>query len=86
MTKARANGIAFVTVKNSNHFGATAPYGFAASVAAMVLMCGTSASPAMAPFGGRDLKMGNNPFGFAAPEAQRRALHPGHGYEHRCAR
>ena len=67
MTKARANGIAFVTVKNSNHFGATAPYGFAASVAAMVLMCGTSASPAMAPFGGRDLKMGNNPFGFAAP-------------------
>ena len=67
MSKARANGIAYVAVKNSNHFGATAPYGFAASVAAMALMCGTSASPAMAPFGGRDFKMGNNPFGFAAP-------------------
>ncbi len=67
MKKARANGIAYVGVKNSNHFGATAPYGFAATVAAMALLCGTSASPAMAPFGGRDLKMGNNPLGFAAP-------------------
>ena len=38
MSKARANGIAYVAVKNSNHFGATAPYGFAASVAAMALM------------------------------------------------
>lgn len=67
MAKARANGVAYVAVKNSSHFGATAPYGFAATVAAMGLMCGTSASPAMAPFGGRDLKLGNNPLGFAAP-------------------
>lgn len=67
MAKARANGIGLVSVKNSNHFGGTAPYGFAASVAAMALFCGTSASPAMAPFGGRDLLMGNNPLGFAAP-------------------
>jgi len=67
MSKARANGIAYVAVKNSNHFGATAPYGFAASMAAMALISGTSASPAMTPFGGRDLKLGNNPFGFAAP-------------------
>ena len=67
MSKARANGISYVAVKNSNHFGATAPYGFAATVAAMALMCGTSASPAMTPFGGRDFKLGNNPFGFAAP-------------------
>ena len=67
MKKARENGIALVSVKNSNHFGATAPYGYAATVAAMGLMCGTSASPAMTPFGGRDLLLGNNPLGFAAP-------------------
>ncbi|MEK9725585.1 MAG: Ldh family oxidoreductase [Rhodospirillaceae bacterium] len=67
MAKARANGVGFVSVRNSNHFGATAPYGFAASVAAMTLMCGTTASPAMPPFGGRELKMGNNPMGFATP-------------------
>ena len=69
MSKARENGIAYVAVKNSNHFGATAPYGFAASVAAMALLCGTNASPAMAPFGGRDFKIGNNPIGFAAPRS-----------------
>ena len=67
MSKARANGIGYVGVKNSNHFGATAPYGYAASVAVMALICGTNASPAMAPFGGQDFKMGNNPLGFAAP-------------------
>jgi len=67
MKKARENGFALVSVKNSNHFGATAPYGFAATIAAMGLMCGTSASPAMSPFGGRERMLGNNPFGFAAP-------------------
>lgn len=67
LSKARANGISYIAVRNSNHFGATAPYGFAATIAAMALICGTSASPSMAPFGGRDLKIGNNPFGFAVP-------------------
>ena len=67
MRKARETGAAFVSVRNSNHFGATAPYGYAATVAAMALFSGTSASPAMSPFGGRDRKLGNNPMGFAAP-------------------
>lgn len=70
MAKARNTGIGYVAVNNSNHFGATAPYGFVASLASMALFCGTSASPAMAPFGGRDLLMGNNPFGFAAPRRE----------------
>ena len=33
----------------------------------MALICGTNASPAMAPFDGQDFKVGNNPLGFAAP-------------------
>ena len=60
-------GIGFVSVGNSNHLGAMAPYGFAATVAGLILISGTSASPAMTPFGGRDLKLGNNPICFAAP-------------------
>ena len=67
ITKAIKTGIGFVSVGNSNHFGATAPYGFAATVAGLILFSGTSASPAMPPFGGRDLLLGNNPIGFAAP-------------------
>ena len=60
-------GIGFVSVGNSNHLGAMAPYGFTATVAGLILISGTSASPAMTPFGGRDLKLGNNPICFAAP-------------------
>jgi LDH2 family malate/lactate/ureidoglycolate dehydrogenase len=67
ITKAIKTGIAFVSVGNSNHFGAMAPYGFAATVAGLILVSGTTASPSMTPFGGRDLKLGNNPMGFAAP-------------------
>ncbi len=67
MTKAIKTGIGFVTVGNSNHFGAMAPYGFAATVAGLILVSGTTASPAMTPFGGRELLLGNNPIGFAVP-------------------
>jgi len=67
MKKARETGIAYVAVRNSNHFGGNAPYGYAATVAAMALFSGTAASPALSPFGGRDRLLGNNPFGFAAP-------------------
>jgi LDH2 family malate/lactate/ureidoglycolate dehydrogenase len=71
MTKARENAIAFVTVRNSGHFGGTASYGYLAAQAGLVLLSGTGASPSMAPFGGRDLLMGNNPFGCSAPGSLR---------------
>lgn len=64
---ADAVGLAFVTVRNSNHFGGTAPYSLRAAEAGKCLFIGTTASPALAPFGGRDLMIGNNPLGFGAP-------------------
>lgn len=67
MEKAKANGLSFVTVRRSSHFGGTASYARIAVAAGLVLISGTGASPALAPFGGRDMKVGNNPFGFAAP-------------------
>ena len=67
LKKAKATGISYVAVRRSGHFGGTASYGLLAAQAGMILMTGTGASPALAPFGGRDMKVGNNPFGCAAP-------------------
>lgn len=67
LSKAQETGISFVAVRRSGHFGGTASYGYLAAQAGLILITGTGASPAMAPFGGRDLKVGNNPFGCAAP-------------------
>ncbi|HAD87870.1 MAG TPA: hydroxyacid dehydrogenase [Rhodospirillaceae bacterium] len=67
MEKAKATGLSYVTARRSSHFGGTASYALIAVKAGLVLISGTGASPALAPFGGRDMKVGNNPFGFAAP-------------------
>lgn len=67
LVKAHNTGISFVAVRRSGHFGGNASYGLMAAETGMILLSGTGASPSMTPFGGRDLKVGNNPFGFAAP-------------------
>ncbi|PIW26807.1 MAG: hydroxyacid dehydrogenase, partial [Rhodospirillales bacterium CG15_BIG_FIL_POST_REV_8_21_14_020_66_15] len=67
LEKAKETGISYVAVRRSGHFGGTASYGYLAARAGLILMTGTGASPALAPFGGRDLRVGNNPFGCAAP-------------------
>ena len=69
MEKCKATGLSFVTVRGSSHFGGTASYALEAVRSGLILLSGTGASPALAPFGGRDMKVGNNPFGFAAPGA-----------------
>jgi LDH2 family malate/lactate/ureidoglycolate dehydrogenase len=64
---ARKHGIGAVAVRNSGHFG-TAMY-FTRMAAAMgcVGFLSTNASPAMAPWGGREKRVGNNPWSWAAP-------------------
>ena len=64
---ARETGLAYVGCRNSNHFGALAPYGLWACDAELVMIAGTNASTTMAPFGGREARMGNNPIAVAAP-------------------
>jgi LDH2 family malate/lactate/ureidoglycolate dehydrogenase len=64
---ARDTGIAYVGVRRSNHFGALAPYALAACEAGFVMIAGTSASTTMAPWGGREVRIGNNPLAIAAP-------------------
>jgi LDH2 family malate/lactate/ureidoglycolate dehydrogenase len=61
------SGIAYVGCRNSNHFGALAPYALQACETGNVLIAGTNASTTMAPWGGKETRMGNNPLCIAAP-------------------
>jgi ureidoglycolate dehydrogenase (NAD+) len=61
------NGVAFVCCRNSQHFGAIAPYLQMACDRELVSFVGTNAYPTMAPWGGKESKVGNNPLGFGAP-------------------
>jgi LDH2 family malate/lactate/ureidoglycolate dehydrogenase len=65
--RARSFGIAAVSVRRSNHFGAAMYFTLKAAQAGLIGMITTNASPAMAPWGGRQALIGNNPWSIAAP-------------------
>jgi LDH2 family malate/lactate/ureidoglycolate dehydrogenase len=65
--RARAHGIAGVAVRDSNHFGTAAYFTRRAAEAGCVALLATNASPAMAPWGGREKAVGTNPWSIAAP-------------------
>jgi ureidoglycolate dehydrogenase (NAD+) len=67
MILAREFGIAFVGCRNSNHFGAAAPYVLMACEEKMVGIAGTNAFPTMAPWGGLEKLVGNNPLAIGVP-------------------
>lgn len=64
---AAETGIAYVGCRNSNHLGALAPYGLKACLQGYALIAGTNASTTIAPWGGREARLGNNPLSIAAP-------------------
>lgn len=64
---AAETGLAYVACRNSNHFGALAPYALRACEAGFVALMGTNATTTMPPWGGAAARLGNNPFGVAAP-------------------
>jgi LDH2 family malate/lactate/ureidoglycolate dehydrogenase len=65
--RARLNGAAWVGLKNSNHFGASAYYALLAARQGMVGIVFTNSPPAMAPWGARAPLLGTNPIAIAAP-------------------
>jgi len=65
--RAREHGIGAVGVRNSNHFGTAMYYTLRAPRAGCVAFLATNASPSMAPWGGREKILGNNPWSIAAP-------------------
>lgn len=67
VSRARQFGIGAVGVRNSNHFGTAMYYTRRAAADGCVSLLTTNASPAMAPWGGREKVIGTNPWSLAAP-------------------
>lgn len=69
--RAKAHGIAAVGVRNSNHFGTALYFTLKAARAGCIGFLSTNASPAMAPWGGREKMVGTNPWSWACPAGSR---------------
>jgi len=67
MTRAGSHGVGIALARNSNHFGAIAPYCLIAAEQGFASMIGTNASTTIAPTGGAQTRLGNNPIGFGVP-------------------
>ncbi|MBJ7451192.1 MAG: Ldh family oxidoreductase [Blastococcus sp.] len=65
--RARSHGVGVVGVRNSNHFGTAMYFTRRAAADGCVAVLTTNASPAMAPWGGREKRLGTNPWSIAAP-------------------
>ena len=65
--KAKNTGMAFVTVRNSNHFGIAGYYAKMASDAGMMGICTTNSESIMVHTGSRQAILGSNPIAFAMP-------------------
>jgi LDH2 family malate/lactate/ureidoglycolate dehydrogenase len=65
--RAKAHGIGAVSVRNSGHFGTAFYFTRMAAEAGCIGFLSTNASPAMAPWGGKVKRVGNNPWSIAAP-------------------
>jgi LDH2 family malate/lactate/ureidoglycolate dehydrogenase len=67
VSKARANGVGVVTVRNSNHFGIAGYYVQKAIDAGMIGVCLTNSAPLVVPTNGADAVLGTNPIAVGAP-------------------
>ncbi|WP_116085152.1 Ldh family oxidoreductase [Tropicimonas sp. IMCC34011] len=68
MEAARKTGIAATFCKGSSHFGAIAPYSLLAAEQGFASIIATNASVTIAPTGGAEARLGNNPIGFGFPD------------------
>jgi LDH2 family malate/lactate/ureidoglycolate dehydrogenase len=67
ISKAKISGIGTVIVRNSTHFGSSAVPARMALEHDCIGIVMTNAGPEMAPWGGREGRVGTNPWGIAAP-------------------
>ena len=65
--KARANGIAFATARNSNHYGIAGYYAMMALKEEMIGVSFTNSGPLVAPTHGKQAMLGTNPIAVAVP-------------------
>lgn len=64
---AREAGIGAAFVRGSNHFGPIAPYALIAAGQGFATIIASNATTTIAPWGGRDTRLGNNPLGIGVP-------------------
>jgi LDH2 family malate/lactate/ureidoglycolate dehydrogenase len=65
--KARVGGVGVAAVRNSNHFGAAAYYAMMAAQKGQIGFAVSDAEPSIAPWGGAQAVVGNNPIAYAIP-------------------
>ncbi|WP_209125671.1 Ldh family oxidoreductase [Alkalihalobacillus sp. BA299] len=65
--KAEENGIGFVSVRRSNHFGAAGIWGLELSGDDMIGICATNSEPIVSAPTGKTRALGSNPFSITAP-------------------
>ncbi len=70
--KARANGIAFATTRNSNHYGIAGYYAMMALPEEMIGISFTNSGPLVAPTHGSRAMLGTNPIAVAVPAGHNR--------------
>jgi len=67
MELARDCGVGIALARASNHFGPISPYSLLAAEAGYASIIGSNATTTIAPSGGADARLGNNPLGFGVP-------------------
>ena len=64
---ARACGVGAAFARGSNHFGPIAPYALIAAEQGFATFIASNATTTIAPTGGKDTRVGNNPLGIGVP-------------------
>lgn len=67
MVQARDTGVGAVFARGSNHFGPVSPYSFLAAQQGFASFICSNASTTIAPWGGKESRLGNSPMGFGVP-------------------
>ena len=67
---AKGNGIGLVAIHDNNHWMRGGTYGLIATDAGCIGICFTNALASMAPWGGKEARLGNNPLVIAIPRAK----------------
>jgi LDH2 family malate/lactate/ureidoglycolate dehydrogenase len=67
VARAKRHGVGVVSVRNSNHHGALGYFTRLAAQAGCIGMLAANGGPAMAPWGGKRMAVGTNPWSIAAP-------------------
>jgi LDH2 family malate/lactate/ureidoglycolate dehydrogenase len=67
---AEAHGVSFISVKDSGHFGVAGFFPMMASKRDLIGYVCSNSAPMMAPYGGRERIIGNNPLSYAFPADQ----------------